>query len=187
MATATTLTLDANTDNLKVNCHNLGLSYNLWYHNPDDLDWSPESYNEILNFNTIEEFWILDKFIRKDMVENGMFYVMKDGILPLWEDPQNIKGGCVSWKIERNNSYKYWIDIVGHFLMKDLGNYTDKVNGVSVSPKKNACIIKLWFSEEIDINKIVLPTSLILKIDKVIFKTHIQNIDKDKTKRNLYN
>ena len=29
-----------------------------------------------MSFNSIEEFWILDKFIRKDMVENGMFFIM---------------------------------------------------------------------------------------------------------------
>ena len=172
--------------NMKQNCTLLGNTYSIWYHNPDLIDWSIESYNEILSFNTIEEFWFLDKFIKKDMVENGMFFVMKEGVLPLWECVHNVNGGCVSWKIDRKNCYKFWIDCVGHFLMNNLGNFTNLINGVSISPKKNSSIIKLWFKEEINIAQMKLPESLCMANDKIIYKSHLQNIDKDKTKKNMY-
>jgi len=108
---------------------------------------------------------------------------MVDPILPIWEDKNNINGGCISWKVDRKNSYKYWIDCVGHFLTQNLGRYTSKVNGISISPKKNSSIIKLWFVEEINIDNMDLPTSFLLANDKIIYKSHVQNIDKDKSKR----
>jgi len=170
-------------NNLKANCTELTKSYNFYYHAPENNDYSLESYNEILSFNSLEEFWVLDKFVRKDMIENGMFFIMSDPILPIWEDKNNINGGCISWKVDRKNSYKYWIDSVGYFLTQNLGRYTSKVNGVSISPKKNSSIIKLWFCEEIDIENMDLPSSFVLANDKIIYKSHVQNIDKDKSKR----
>jgi len=170
-------------DNLKANCTTLKNTYNFFYHNPDNNDWSIESYINLLSFNSCEEWWVLDKFIRKDMVENGMFFIMLENSAPVWECPTNINGGCISWKVDRKNSYKSWIDTVGHFIIQDLGNVTSKVNGVSISPKKNSSIIKLWFKEEINIDNMNLPESFILAEDKIIYKSHVQNIDKDKTKR----
>lgn len=170
-------------ENLKNNCMELSKLFNFYYHAPENNDYSLESYIEILSFNTFEEFWILDKFIRKDMVENGMFFIMIDPILPLWEDKNNINGGCISWKVDRKNSYKVWIDCVGHFLTGNLGNFTSKVNGISISPKKNSSIIKIWFREEIDIENMGLPSSFLLANEKIIYKSHVQNIDKDKSKR----
>src|SRR6056300_1066838 len=102
---------------LKENCNNLNNIYTFWYHNPDNIDWSLESYIELLEFSTVEEFWVLDKFVRKDMIENGMFFIMKKSVKPIWECSTNINGGCISWKVDRKNSYKSWIDCVGHFIM----------------------------------------------------------------------
>jgi hypothetical protein len=171
------------TDQLKANCTELGKTFNFYYHAPENSDYSLESYNDILSFNSLEEFWVLDKFIKRDMIENGMFFIMVESVNPIWEDDHNINGGCISWKVDRKNSYKFWIDTVGHFLTQNLGRFTSKVNGVSISPKKNSSIIKLWFSEEIDIEKMTLPDSFMLANDKIIYKSHVQNIDKDKSKR----
>jgi len=169
--------------NLKINCTPLKNTYNFYFHNPDQVDWSLQSYIDLLTFNTIEEWWVLDKFIRKDMVENGMFFIMLENSKPVWECETNIKGGCISWKVDRKNSYKSWIDTVGHFIMQDFGNMTSIINGVSISPKKNSSIIKLWFKEEINMDTIKLPKSFILADDKIIYKSHVQNIDKDKSKK----
>jgi hypothetical protein len=128
--------------NIKKNCISLNNQFSFWYHNPDQIDWSLESYHKILEFNTLHEFWYLDKYIKKDMVENGMFFIMINGIMPTWEDKHNIDGGCLSWKVDRKLCYKFWIDTVGHFIMEHLGNLTDYTNGVSISPKKNSSIIK---------------------------------------------
>jgi len=172
---------------LKANCNNLNEVYTFWYHNPDNVDWSLESYIELLEFSTLEEFWVLDKFVRKDMIENGMFFIMKKTVKPIWECSTNINGCCISWKVDRKTSYKSWIDCIGHFIMKDFGELTNLINGVSISPKKNSSIIKLWFKEEINIDTIKIPKTFCLFHDKIIYKSHIQNIDKDKNKKLIFN
>ncbi len=169
--------------NLKSNCTELARSFNFYYHAPENNDYSLESYIEILSFNSLEEFWVLDRFIRRDMIENGMFFIMADPILPIWEDKHNINGGCISWKVDRKNAYKYWVDIIGHFITGNLGKLSGLVNGVSISPKKNSSIIKLWVRESVDSETIKMPDTFMLVDDKIIFKSHTQNIDKDKTKR----
>ena len=168
---------------LKLNCVELSKNFNFYYHAPENNDYSLESYIDILSFNTLEEFWVLDQYIKRDMIENGMFFIMLESITPTWEDKKNLNGGCISWKVDRKNSYKFWIDTVGHFITQSLGRFTPKINGVSISPKKNSNIIKLWFSEEIDINIMKLPDTFMLANDKIIYKSHVQNIDKDKSKR----
>jgi hypothetical protein len=35
---------------LKENCNSLNEVYTFWYHNPDNVDWSLESYIELLEF-----------------------------------------------------------------------------------------------------------------------------------------
>jgi hypothetical protein len=92
-----------------------------------------------------------------------------------------MNGGCISWKVDRKNSYKFWIDTVGHFITQNMGKFTNKINGISISPKKNSNIIKIWLTEEIEISN--LPETFMLENDKTIYKSHIQNIDKDKSKR----
>jgi len=170
-------------ESLKKNCTNLNEIFTFWYHNPDNVDWSLESYIELLEFSTIEEFWILDKFVRKDMIENGMFFIMKKSVKPIWECPTNINGGCISWKVDRKQSYKSWIDCVGHFIMTNFGKCSHLINGVSISPKKNSSIIKLWFKEEVNIDDMNIPKTFLLVDDKIIYKSHVQNNDKDKIKR----
>jgi len=169
--------------NLKDKCTELSKTFNFYYHAPENHDYSLESYIEILSFNTVEEFWVLDKYLKRDMIENGMFFIMIDPILPIWEDKSNIGGGCVSWKVERKNSYKFWIDTIAHFLTQNLGNYTNKINGISISPKKNSSIIKIWFKEEIDIALFKLPDTYLLTNENIIYKSHVQNLDKDRNKK----
>jgi hypothetical protein len=170
-------------EDLKSKCTQLSGTYTFWYHSPENNDYSISSYIELLEFNTLEEWWVLDKFIRRDMIENGMFFIMKAGCLPVWEDPSNINGGCVSWKVDRKISYKTWVDTVGHFIMNYLCNMSSKVNGVCISPKKNSSIIKVWFNEQINVDDLKFNDSFILVEDKIIYKSHLQNIDKDKQKR----
>ena len=71
-------------------CHKLDQTFTLWFHNPNDVNWDISSYHEILNFSTVEEFWTLFNLISSNLVENGMLFLMKEDINPIWEDEHNI-------------------------------------------------------------------------------------------------
>ena len=72
---------------------------------------------------------------------------MKDSILPLWESEDNINGGCFSYKISNTNIVNIFkillYKIIGNTLSND-ENTLNNINGISISPKKNFCIIKIW-------------------------------------------
>ena len=148
----------------------LNNEFTLWYHNPNDTSWTQDSYHQILSFTNFEEFWTLDYFIGKEMIEEGMFFVMKDDVLPIWEDDLNKDGGYISWKVDKRISYTYWTDLIGYLITNNLMK-DEVINGISISPKKNFNIIKLWFKEPIVLAEYVLPDGF--KLNNCAYRTEV--------------
>ena len=118
----------------------------LWFHDPKDLDWSIDSYNKLWTINTIEDFWILHKVLDERKIQEGMFFLMKNDIKPLWENDDNINGGCWSYKISKRDIYNSWVELAmaltNEKILKNENN--SNINGISISPKKSFCILKIW-------------------------------------------
>jgi len=152
----------------------------LWYHNPNDKKWNLESYIKIIKIDSIEEYWICNNIFDYDIIINGMFFLMKESINPMWEDLQNIEGGCISLKLTREKSFDLWNKISIYLLSKNL---TSNINGISISPKKNFNIIKIWFNEKIDYKTYKFPDELKINDMNYLFRIHKMNIEKDKFKR----
>lgn len=170
-----------------MNIHELKNEYTLWYHNPNDTNWSQDSYHQILTFTNLQEFWILDYYIGQQMIEDGMFFVMKGEVLPIWETNDNKDGGYISWKVDKKNSYTYWIETIGHMVTNSF-ELNESINGISISPKKNFNIIKLWFKEPIDLDSYKLPDEFKLNKFDNIFKLHQVYLEKEKklkTQKNI--
>jgi hypothetical protein len=126
----------------------------IYIHLCNDTNWDVNSYKIIATFNTLEKAITIIENIKSDIITKSMIFIMKNNIKPLWEDPANKKGGCFSYKINNNNIYNTWkvlsYSLIGNTLIND-DNILNNINGISISPKKNFCIIKLWFN---DINNI---------------------------------
>ena len=123
--------------------------WTLWFHSPIDSNWELGSYKKIGTVSNVEEFWSLYKHLQHTIVENGMLFFMKEDALPLWEEEGNINGGCWSFKIYKKNVYNAWVDLSVHMCAGSLtANKIDKdmINGISISPKRNFCILKIWLS-----------------------------------------
>ena len=129
--------------------HKLSDKWTIWAHLPHDIDWSLKSYSKLLTFNHIEEIITLNNTIPDKMIKNCMLFMMKDGITPIWEDEQNRNGGCFSYRISNKHISEIWNNlcykIVGRSCCKNK-RLLDTINGVTVSPKKNFCILKIWLS-----------------------------------------
>jgi translation initiation factor 4E len=129
--------------------HNLSDTWTLWAHLPHDTDWSIKSYKRLLTFNTVEEAIAITKTVPEILTTNCMLFLMKDGIAPMWEDPKNKKGGCFSYKIPNKNVYPIWKELsyalVGNTISSQIP-FLATVNGITISPKKHFCIIKIWTS-----------------------------------------
>ena len=86
---------------------NLNDKWTLWYHNPSDSNWSINSYNKLINLKNIDDYWIVNTHLQPKIIESSMLFLMRDGIEPMWEDPQNIDGGCWSFKLSKKIQIKF--------------------------------------------------------------------------------
>lgn len=144
--------------------HNLlSDKWTLWAHLPHNTDWSIKSYIKIYTFTTVEETIAVTETLPSILVENCMLFMMRDGIKPTWEDPKNRNGGCFSYKISNKTVYKVWKElsyvVVGGTVSKQLG-YVNNVTGITISPKKNFCIIKIWMADCSNQNPEVVTSEL---------------------------
>jgi len=119
----------------------------LWAHLPHDTDWSLSSYKNIMEIGTVEGMIALYKVLPEKMVKNCMLFLMRKGVIPMWEDKKNRNGGCFSYKIPNKNVFKVWkmasFSLVGETLSID-EIMSPHINGITISPKKSFCIIKIW-------------------------------------------
>ena len=141
----------------------------LWFHDPLDNNWKLNSYKKISSINTINDFWASYSFLNNKIVENSMLFLMRNNIDPLWEHKDNIKGGSWSIKLQKGNLYDIWTTISIYLINENISK--KDINGISISPKKNFCIIKIWTkNNENDINTINKINNI--SYDGIIFKAH---------------
>lgn len=130
-------------------CNKLYDSWTLWAHLPHDTDWAARSYKEVITLNSVEATIAVCETLPEQMINNCMLFLMRKGILPMWEDPKNRKGGCFSYKVPNKLVVSVWKNLsyilVGESLTSDR-KLLATINGITISPKKNFCIIKIWLA-----------------------------------------
>jgi hypothetical protein len=155
-------------------------SWNLYFHDPDNSNWGIDSYILIATITNIEE-WIQINQIMKDYWNRGMFFFMREHIKPVWEDENNCKGGCISFKIWKNEVSQHLFEIVSKILGETvLKNFQDWNNicGISISPKRNYCIARIWINDQTH-GDIQLYNLTIPSYARTMFKSHVDNIEQD--------
>jgi hypothetical protein len=122
--------------------------WTLWAHLPHDTNWGLESYKEISIINNIEEALMLFETLPDIMVKNCMLFLMRKGIQPIWEDEKNRGGGCFSYKINNRAVPTCWKHLSYVLLGESLTTplLSKYLTGITISPKKNFCILKIWLS-----------------------------------------
>jgi hypothetical protein len=156
--------------------HALSDSWTLWGHLPHNTDWSVNSYINISNLKTVEETIAVTETLPSILVENCMLFIMRNGIKPTWEDPKNRNGGCFSYRVTNKNVYKVWKELtyvlVGESISKK-SSFVSKVTGITISPKKNFCVIKIWMMDCSHQNPFdVIDEIKYLPVQGCIFKKH---------------
>jgi hypothetical protein len=124
-------------------------NWTLWGHLPHDVDWTLKSYKRIADLETVEQTIALYETLPDKMINNCMLFLMRKGINPMWEDTKNSKGGCFSYKVNNKNVSSVWKNLsytlVGESLT-DEKKLLQIINGITISPKKSFCIIKIWIA-----------------------------------------
>ena len=121
-------------------------TWTLYFHDPDDDKWEIESYVPLATVSTVQEVVDLQEALKTYWC-NGMFFFMREHILPIWEDEHNAKGGCFSFKAMKSEVPQFWKTLSCSVLGESMGAHEpDRICGVSLSPKRSFCILRLWIS-----------------------------------------
>jgi hypothetical protein len=157
--------------------HLLSDKWCLWAHLPHDTDWSINSYKKIYTFSTLEETIAVTETLPESLIKNCMLFLMRDGIKPIWEDPKNRNGGCFSYKVINKHVYTVWKEL-SYVLVGDTisaqDSFVANVTGITISPKKNFCIIKIWMSTCANQNPAIVTTDVKdLSSQGSLFKKHV--------------
>ena len=157
--------------------HQLQNKWTLWAHLPHDTDWTTKSYRNVHTITSVEETIALMESLPEVLVMNCMLFIMKEGIVPVWEDQNNRNGGCFSYKIPNKLVYSVWKELSFMLAGKTLSSnqaFVNTINGITISPKKSFCIIKIWMSScEFQNPELVTKEITGLATLGCIFKKHV--------------
>jgi len=159
-----------------MNQHPLNTPWSLWYHSINDTKWNKQSYKSIYTVKDLYDLQGLHEVIQKIHLQNGMFFLMRDDIFPTWEDPDNREGCCISYKIPGQILKDQWSYIVDRIVSEDIikdKNQWNQVNGVSIAPKKEFNIVKIWLRNMTDdFTSLLKEYEPVYTKDKSITKKH---------------
>jgi translation initiation factor 4E len=147
----------------------------LWAHLPHDTDWTIKSYQKIMKMFNVEDMLSLYSAMPEKLIKNCMLFLMRDGINPTWEDPANKGGGCFSYKVTNKNVAQVWIKLSYVLAGETLSNnhkLSGVINGITISPKRSFCIVKIWMKNCSIQNPSKLTDIPGLSVQGCIFKKH---------------
>ena len=91
------------------------------------------------------DFWTVIDTLKVESLSDGMFFMMRDPSPPLWESHHNIRGGCYSFRCQKKDAAETYLN---HIIASMLGslavNRENRINGISISPKRGFNIVKVW-------------------------------------------
>lgn len=128
-------------------------SWCMYFHDPYDDNWNRCGYVRIGSISKVDEFWTMYSLL-EDELHKGMFFLMREHIFPTWNDEENKDGGFLSIKVLKNKVKTFcenmFIDLINETLLinEKIEDNWSLINGVSISPKKHFCIIKIWLKDK---------------------------------------
>merc|ERR1712060_317865 len=137
--------------------HPLKRSWTLWCYKNTGKVWI-EDQREIASFQTLEEFLaVINRIEEPSKLGHGCDYsLFRTGILPMWEGPENRKGGKWSFALDMKECNlnpgildHAWRDVLMCLVREAFGSNSRYVNGAVVKrriKKKKPSKIEVWIS-----------------------------------------
>jgi hypothetical protein len=115
--------------------------------------------------NTWEGLGAVLREMGTQRIMNGMMFTMRGDTSPLWENKANIRGGSYCLKVSRRIAEDvYQRYLAAAALGVATTNASNPIVGVTMSPKKGFCIIKLWNATSTAFNN---PTDVVMLHDEI--------------------
>lgn len=140
-------------EDLNVNT-NLNSKWTLWFDNPKFLDSNKEwkdNLNKCGSFANVKEFWRCYNNLKPSSMlsVNSNYHLMRDDVLPMWEDNANKNGGKFVLTIPKQDSEngrcdEWWLYTVLAIIGETLDIDGDEICGAVVSIRSKQDRIALW-------------------------------------------
>ena len=96
----------------------------------------------------MQGFWTcFEKKLPSSLEVKASLHLMKKGIVPVWEDPENEKGGFWVLRFPRDTIEAVWRDLclaaIGENFYSVLRS-GDAINGVTVSIRRHDVVVQVW-------------------------------------------
>ncbi|KAK9871256.1 hypothetical protein WA026_011529 [Henosepilachna vigintioctopunctata] len=130
--------------------HRLQHPYCLWFaKRPNRSHVGTEGYGQSLRLvgqvGTVEQWWALYSHIVRlqDIAPHRDVHLFKKGIMPMWEDPANKKGGKWVMRLRKDHGSRAWENLCLAMLGEQFmaGN---EICGVVVSTRYQECLLNIW-------------------------------------------
>ena len=150
----------------------------LYAHLPRDTSWKLTSYRRVYGFNSLEDGVAITKALHEVIIKNCMLFLMRAHVEPRWEDVNNKEGGCFSFKVLNRQVVQAWRNLfycaIGESIFTPAAEALNrKVTGITISPKKSFCIVKVWLSDCKTQTVAALSEIPGLSADGCLFKRHM--------------
>lgn len=168
-------------DKIKTTGEDLKLNslWRVWIHENNNEKWDIESYNLIYTIENIAQLWrFMNTFDNMDRI-NRQFYIMRDGIMPIWEDNNNKNGVICSIRCDNimkniTTNTEFGVDVFCCFCIMVMNEcFTKKnsdINGLCYSIKNRNILIKFWIKNYEENKNFTdkLPLQILNTVDDVI-------------------
>lgn len=150
-------------------------SWTVYFHEPEDKTWTLDSYKRVHSVSSWESLGAILRELGPHRITNGMLFTMKGDTSPLWENKANIRGGSYCLKVSRKTAAEIY---QRYLAAAAAGIATTKpenaIVGVTMSPKKGFCIIKLWNASAKAFNN---PSDIVIlheeiKTEEILYRPH---------------
>jgi hypothetical protein len=119
--------------------------WTMYFHSPEETKWTLNTFINLGSMKTWRDFWSVIETLKAESLSDGMFFLMRDPSPPLWESHHHIRGGCYSFRCQKKDASCIYLNhIIASMLGSLTTNSTNRINGVSISPKRGFNIIKVW-------------------------------------------
>ena len=133
-------------------------TFTLYFHKLEEKKWNLESFTKVGTFRTVRDYLVVSEGLGLNAFSDGMFFLFRDPIPPLWENFNNVYGGSYSFKSPKASASQAFDDYAIAFMLNSIVyDSKNKINGIYISPKmvNNSIkhnIVKIWNSSFKDFN-----------------------------------
>ena len=149
-------------------------SWTLYFHSPEETKWTLNTFVSLGPMKTWRDFWNIMDSLKTECLSEGMFFMMKDPSPPLWESSQNIRGGCYSFRYQKKEAHDIYVNYIISAMLGCLTSSENRINGITISPKRGFNIIKVWNTDAQKFNSPSDVISLSIRDDEIIYTPFIQ-------------